>query len=177
VRRERADYLLSRRPIANRPVENDVSLGPVLDARRSALVPDARAVREVQVLVPREGIEPDQPGPPDRRNESGKSGRDPTAMRIPEVCILRACPVGQVLPLVGEITALNWINFPARVFAPQFSDDGGPLLGCPRRLCVFSHASYCQAAWLVTLAGHHTYGPCSGRSRSSATLRKVEKSR
>jgi hypothetical protein len=155
VRRESADCLLPRRPIANRPVENDVSLGSDLDARRSVLVPevvpDARAVREVQVLVPREGVEPDQPGPPDRRDKSGKSGRDPTATRIPEVRILRACPVGQVLPLVGEITALNWINFPVRVFASRLSDDGGPLLGCPRRLWVFSHVSYYQAAWLVTL--------------------------
>jgi hypothetical protein len=59
VRRNRADYLLPRRSIANRSLENDVSLGAVPDARRSALVPevvpDARAVREVQPLVPVKG--------------------------------------------------------------------------------------------------------------------------
>jgi hypothetical protein len=81
VRRERAGCLPPQ-PVANRPLENAVSLGTVpLDARRSDisfLVPDARAVREVQVLVPREGVEPGQPGPPDRRDKDSQIERDPT---------------------------------------------------------------------------------------------------
>src|SRR5262249_53699903 len=111
VRRERADYLLPRRPIANSPVEDDVSLGPVLDARRSALVPevvpDARAVREVQVLVPREGVEPGQPGPPDRSDKGSEVGRDPAFNRL-AVRILVPGRVGHGLPHAGEITGLNW---------------------------------------------------------------------
>ena len=134
VRRERTDYLLPRRPIANSPLENNVSLGAVPDARRSALVPevvpDARAVREVQPLVPRERVEPGQLGPPDRRDKGGKIGGDPT-VNVPAVRISQQCRVGHVLPLVGEITALNWIQVLVRELAPQLSDDGGPFLGGP----------------------------------------------
>jgi hypothetical protein len=135
VRRECTGYLV-RRHVAQRPPENGVSLVPVPPnpggRNLSVFIPDARAIREVQVLVPREGVEPDQSCTPDRRDKSGKSGRDPT-IRVLEVCISLACRVGRVLLLVGEITALNWIK-------SQLSDDGAPLLGCPRWLRVFSHA-------------------------------------
>jgi hypothetical protein len=142
LRRERANFL-TRRPVSHRPLENDVSLGPVPDGRRRDLslsVPDARAVREIQVLVPREGVEPGQPGPPYRRDEGSKVGRDPTfsllAVRIPV-----SCHVGHALPPAGQITALNWMEVPVREAAPQLSEHGDPFLWCPVRLCVFSHAS------------------------------------
>src|SRR5215469_11055671 len=130
VRSERADYL-PRWPIANRPLENDVSLGPVRDARRGDLsffVPDARAVREVQVLVPHEGEEPGQPGPPDRRDKGGKIGRDP-AISLQAARIPVPCHVGPALPHAGEIAALNWMEVPVRELAPKLSYDGGPFLG------------------------------------------------